>query len=106
MAVRTQRISEDLVELALAQTDGFPEVAALVSGLVSKLEGGSVYFRFVSAGSVPAAARFPEALLKLLFSTLHKQRSRWPNGAAEALAMVADADPRLRSDTRFISLNR
>ncbi len=105
MAVRTQRISEDLVELALAQNHGFPEVAALVSGLVSKLEGGSAYFRFASAGTVPEAARFPEALLQLLFATLHKQRSRWPYGAAEALAMAGEAEPRLRTDARFIALN-
>ena len=105
-SLRTSKMSARLVELALAQKNRFPEIAALVSTLVTKVGDEHIMIPELRKNDETIAGQHPEAMLGLLYAFLPDDRSRWPYGAETALATLADTEPKLRSDPRYIELSQ
>lgn len=105
-SLRTSGNSARLVELALAQKEMFPEVAEIVSTLVTKIVDDRMFIRELRSSEDTLASQFPEPMLKLLYAVLPDNKARWPYGAEAALAALVEAEPSLQSDSRYIQLAR
>lgn len=103
-SIRTPQTSAALCELALSQKHHFEEIAELVAGLVSKVSDDRIFIPELRNSEETLALQFPDAMLGLLYAVLPDNRSRWPYGADSALKTLADAQPAIRSDARFIEL--
>lgn len=105
-SLRTSKMSARLVELALAQKDKFPEIAEIVATLVTKVGDDRLFIPELRKSDETIAGQHPTAMLTLLYAVLPDDKSRWPYGAEAALSVLAEAEPSLRSDSRFIELNQ
>lgn len=103
-SVRTVQISARLCELALSQKSNFPEIAGLVSQLVTKVRDGRLFIPELRNSNETLAGQFPEALLGLLHAILPDNPAQWPYGAEAALKTLGRLHPAIRSDSRYIEL--
>ncbi len=103
-SIRTPQTSAALCELALSQKHHFAEIALLVSGLVSKVSDDRIFVPELRDAEETVALQHPEAMLRLLHAVLPDNRSRWPYGAEKALRTLAEAQPSIRGDPRYIEL--
>jgi hypothetical protein len=102
--IRTKEVSARLADLALSQKNRFPEIAKLVTNLVSKVDDQTVFIRELRDPDESVAARYPDETLDLLYAVLGDNARLWPYGARDALDVVGQANPALKSDPKFIAL--
>ncbi|KCZ56461.1 MULTISPECIES: SIR2 family protein [Hyphomonas] len=104
-SIRTKDISARLVELALSQKANFPEVAKLVTGLVSRVDDDRIFIPELRKSEDSIALQHPDELLDLLYAVLPESVSLWPYGTQAALERIGEAKPSLRSSAKFIELS-
>jgi len=103
-SIRTPRISARLCELALSQKQNFPEMAEVVSSLVTKVGDDRIFIPELRKTDETIAGQHPVEMLGLLYAVLPENRTHWPWGADAALNALAEKMPSIRSDPRFIEL--
>jgi len=108
-AMKSSNITRALSDLAFSNTTNFPEtVSAVVDHIVPYT--GDCWFMHNLSGSVdeePSVIdKYPEATLSLLHAILPENANIWPYDAFTALEKIATANPALKSDLRFIELQR
>jgi hypothetical protein len=102
--IRTKEISARLVDLAFSQSTYFPEVARLISDLVSKVDDQRIFIPELRNFEETVAAQYPDETLDLLYAVLPENAFRWPYGTKEALEILSQEKPALRSTQQFIEL--
>jgi hypothetical protein len=102
--IRTKEISSRLVDLALSQGDHFPEVARLVTDLVSKVDDQRIFVPELRNSEKTVAAQYPDETLDLLYAVLAENEHLWPYGARDAIEVIGQVKPALRSHQKFIEL--
>lgn len=103
-SIRSAEISNGLVELALSQKEGFPEVVEIVKFLVSRVDDQRVFLPELRNEEKNLSTLYPEAMLELLYAILPESKTRWPHGAESALKAVGHAMPSVRSRKKYIEL--
>ena len=102
--IRTPEMSSTLCELALEQENQFPEVAKLVSKLITKVNSSTLFTWALEKEKEHFALKHPDELLDLLSAALPENSSLWPYGAEGFIRQFGEKVPAIRADPRYISL--
>jgi hypothetical protein len=88
-------------------SDAFPDVYAAVKQFLVPVETDRhPFYRFTRevGEQEPLSARFPEAALDLVHTVTPRALSRPPYELPKVLKVIAEAEPKLRSDQRYLRL--
>ncbi len=102
--LRTSKNSAQLCEMALSQKLNFPEIAEIVSRLVTKVGDDQIFIPALRNVEGKVASEHPLATLGLLHALLPENKTRWPYGAERALKTLVNITPNIRRDPRYIEL--
>ena len=106
LSARSPNTSARLCELAFSSEDQFPEIAALVLPLLSKIERDHLMLPELRRSGDNIVDRYPEQALALLFAVLPGNALAWPYGMEGILQRIGEANSALNIDDRLISLRR
>lgn len=106
LSARSPNTSARLCELAFSSGDQFPTIAALVLPLLSKIERNHLMLPELRRSGDNIVDRHPEQALALLHAVLPDNALAWPYGIEGILQRIGEADSKLNSDERLVSLNR
>lgn len=106
ISVRSSVTSARLCELAFSGGDQFPQIAALVLPLLSKIEQEHLILAELSKPTGNITDRYPEQVLTLLHTVLPDNTRLWPYGIEKILQRIVDADRTLNNDSKLITLKR
>ncbi|MDC7675553.1 SIR2 family protein [Asticcacaulis machinosus] len=103
-SVKTQRVANDLIELAMDSGDLFPSIVSLVCRTVVPASRARIYgIAQEKSDSKYPARRYPSAMLDLLWATLGEDSAEWPYDIDDVFAILEE-DPAVRDDGRFSEL--
>ena len=103
--VRTLETSGQLCALAFSRNTGFPEVARMVTKLIAKVPNAqSAIIPELRKLEQVDAGEHPREVVDLLHAFLPDHRARWPYGAEDALRVLRENHPSIRTDPKFVEL--
>ncbi len=102
--VRTSKVSARLCEIALSQEENFPEVAAEVVKLVTRIEDEHFSIPELRTPDETQAHRHPKDTLDLLYAILPTNTSMWPYGALGVIKVIEEVAPDLLRHPKLIEL--
>jgi hypothetical protein len=109
-AIQSNNTSTALVNLAEQADSLFPEVVKVISKFVYPLDHPDLFiFKMKKEGkkqSPELATRFPMSVLELLDRLVPIDRNYPPYDLSPLLNMMADANPKIRQDRRWLRLRR
>ena len=104
-SVRTLETSGQLCALAFSRNTGFPEVARMVTKLIAKVPNAqSAIIPELRKLEQVGAGEHPREVVDLLHAFLPDHRARWPYGAQDALRVLRENHPLIRTDPKFVEL--
>jgi hypothetical protein len=101
-SVRTEQMSEKLVELCLALPKRLAELAPLVTPRVVRLRAQSMAL-YHSAEVDEAISTHPKELCNLLSAVLSENTNNWPYGTRDVLTKLSE-QPRMSGDMNLSKL--
>lgn len=104
-AAKSPAVSAQLCDLAFSNKQRFPELAAAVLPLLTKIDGDHLTMPNVRS-SEEVVDRHPELSLALLYAVLPEKAAKWPYGIEDIIKRIGDAKPELNSDERLVELRR
>ncbi len=106
-AARTSNNSALLIELAFSNEDSFVAISDAMLPLISKLQRGCILPPSIRGDEGNIVAKHPKRVLEILYSALAENANNWPHKInATSMERITDADPSLRSDTKWVELMR
>lgn len=104
-AVRTPRISSRLADLALANSERFVAIVAIIRPWLKPIQGAGLRTGPSLNEENGAAARHPETMLDLLWAILAEDPMQWPYETGKILDVLLQADE-TADDQRLAELRR
>jgi hypothetical protein len=105
-AAKSPKTSARLCDLAFSNSELFPQIADVVTDLVSKVSDHHLVLTNLEDNDSPIANSYPKQTLALLFAVLPDDVFKWPYGIEGILERLQSAEPSLLQDDRLIELKR
>lgn len=105
-AARSAVVSVKLCDIAFADEERFPELAAAVLPLLTKSDGARLMLPNLHRFHDNIVDLYPRETLALLHAVLPDDVSAWPYGIDGTITRIGAADSLLNSDERLIELKR
>ena len=104
MKVKSQKISEALLEIAFSNTVDFPKMVDLIVPLMTEV--GRFFHGFYMLGQKESEIirENPESMLSLLHKILSENALEWPLGIEKIMEQIEIANPKLSKDSGFLKL--
>lgn len=106
IVVRTPLVVGRLCSLAFADAAHFSELADAIMPLVSDANGDNLILPIIQDAKDTITAAYPQKVLALLSAVLSYNVRRWPHGMDKTLTKIAEANPRLAQDQRYMRLKK
>ncbi len=107
LEVRSPDISASILDLLLVDEVAFGQlVTAALPLLVPLTQEQRFHFHFQEQEIKPAINAHPEKFLKMLCKILPEEPELWPYGFGNTLQLILSAEPDLKNDHRFESLQQ
>ena len=102
--VKSQKISEALLEIAFSNTVDSPKMLDLIVPLMTEV--GRFFHGFYMLGQKESEIirGNPESMLSLLHKILSENALEWPLGIEKIMEQIEIANPQLSKDSRFLKL--
>lgn len=104
-AVRTARMSDRLIDLAIGIPDQFPEIAAAILPRLVTIETSSWVMNSLIHTDTKIVDTYPETVLDLLWAILPENSSEWPDGTSAVIGLLSNK-AETQTDPRLIELLR
>ncbi|MDA3877563.1 MAG: hypothetical protein PF483_10805, partial [Halothiobacillus sp.] len=101
-ALRSEKMSQLLVDLAVSIPDRFPEIVEAILPRLVQIKGGSLSFLGIEDTVV---ARYPCVFLDLLWTVLGEDAANWPYKTSDMLAQLAE-QAETQENPKLVELQR
>lgn len=105
-AVRTPKISAQLLEFAFAEERRFLAISELILPLLTSMDTTETTLFSIHKDKNGIIRNHPERVLALLYAAFPDDPTTWPYFSGETLNLISEADPSLQQDPRLIELKR
>lgn len=102
--IKSQKISEALLEIAFSSTADFSKMVDLILPLMTMV--GRFFHAFYMLGQKQSEIikKNPESMLTVLHEILSENKSEWPFGIEKIIDQIGAANPKLLKDSRLLEL--
>lgn len=105
-SIKSPETSARFVELSLANPELFPQIVEIILPLLTIIDHSRLFYLNTSQHRDQIIDGFPHHFLNLLLAVLPDHVNAWPYDIGNTLNQIAEADPKLQHDGRFIELQR
>lgn len=106
IAAKSGLVSARLCDIAFSDQEHFPEMAAIILPLLTKIDQGHLMLPNLRRSKDNIADLYPSETLALLHAVLPENVGAWPYGIDSTLERIGEADHALDRDERLIELKR
>ncbi len=105
-SAKTQTMSAHLCDLAFSNAEHFSEIIEIILPLLTPTDLGHLRLPNLKKTSPNIVDRYPHQTLALLHAALPDDVTSWPYGIEDVLKQIGEADGNLKTDERWLELNR
>ena len=104
--IKNSKISAGLCRILFSNSEIFRSSVDIILPLLSKIDRGQAWHFLMIKGNMQVVEQFTEKVVSILCSILPEDVSTWPYGIEKVIDKMANSDPSILKDSRFVELKR